>query len=497
MDINQAYEKIGVFGPAQYRFALPLMLGGNIFLGFCMCLGIFTLYTNKENDPIQISSVVEEFDLTDFEAKLINSALMFGVLSGNSIVGKLSDTYGRKPVTMVLVPIVLSVIIFSTFLTFDWVTYAFWRFLCGVSAGGLGVTTSVLTLELVGNEYWGYMCIGGSFFFAIGIFLLALIAKIFTSWRLLTLATALPNIYLIYVVYKTPESPRWLYSIGKVAEAEKIIKMIGKINGKSDLDLNRIKLRNTQNSSLTSSVRSNSSDSHDNFVTSNNKVEEGGLDIFKSRPTRIRMLVMMITWFSTSLIYYGLTLGAGDLGDNIYENTTFSGLAELPGYVLAIVMMEHPIFARKRTLLSFFLVTFMFTGMIDLFSLHQNSRLILALLAKMLISGVFAIIYTYCCELFPTTVRSLGLGWSSMSARIGGILAPFAIQVGSLLVKNDDNSGFLLYSVFSLISFFSLFLVPETLNSNLFDSIKDLEKFSRRQINMFDDNIEAVGLLED
>merc|ERR1712157_361787 len=95
---------------------------------------------------------------------------------------------------------------------------------------------------------------------------------------------------------------------------------------------------------------------------------------------------------------------------------------------------------------------------------------ILALISKMLIAGAFAICYTYACELFPTTIRSIGLGWSSMAARIGGISAPFAISIGHLIRSDDENSGFLFYGIFSLISGAVLFLVPETFGRDLFDS---------------------------
>jgi len=514
MDVTEAFSHSG-FGRFQFKYPLPLIGGGNLFIAFNMCLGIFTLYENKEPteenpNPIKIYSVSEEFQLTDFEAKFINSCLMFGVLAGNFLIGKLADSYGRRTIGLILVPFTIGTMVASTFLTFDWVSYAIWRFLHGVMNGGLGVSMTVLSLELVENSYWSYLCCAGAGIFGIGLAILAVLARIFNTWRGLTFITSLPNLYLVYVVYKMPESPRWLYSIGRFAEAETIMQDIAETNG-SDPRFRLKKPREAHPSgdvSMTSSFNENvahheaqnSNPQNANLDTSNTK--ESGLDIFKSKPTRTRLLAMVITWFSASLIYYGLTLGAGDLGDNVYQSTAYSGFSELPGYVLTIIMMEQSYFGRKRTAMIFYSFTFIFMVLIDIFDLNGKSKLILALSAKMLISGAFAIIYTYCCELFPTTVRSVGLGWSSMSARIGGILAPFAVQLGALIRENDENSGFLFYSIFAVMSTLVLILIPETLNGQIHDNIKSLERSSSRRGRIEDggllgDNIESVGLLED
>ena len=83
-----------------------------------------------------------------------------------------------------------------------------------------------------------------------------------------------------------------------------------------------------------------------------------------------------------------------------------------------------------------------------------------------------------------------------MAARIGGISAPFAISIGHLIRKNDENSGFLFYGIFSLISGAVLFLVPETFGRDLFDSIKEVERAVKNErTDLFESNIEARNLL--
>ena len=46
---------------------------------------------------------------------------------------------------------------------------------------------------------------------------------------------------------------------------------------------------------------------------------------------------------------------------------------------------------------------------------------------KFFVSGAYALSYLISVELFPTSVRNIGLGVSSVLARVGGILCPFVL----------------------------------------------------------------------
>ena len=58
----------------------------------------------------------------------------------------------------------------------------------------------------------------------------------------------------------------------------------------------------------------------------------------------------------------------------------------------------------------------------------------LAMAGKFCVTGTFGIIYVYSAEVFPTVVRSSGVGTASVFARLGGAVAPY---VGSLGDKNS------------------------------------------------------------
>ena len=121
---------------------------------------------------------------------------------------------------------------------------------------------------------------------------------------------------------------------------------------------------------------------------------------------------------------------------------------------------------------------------------------IFANLGKACIKLTFCVVYVYTAELFPTAVRHLAVGSSSMMSRLGGLVAPFA---GNELVQNHDNNflkiywkrGFiaqahiwkylpaLTFGVTSLATASLVMFLPETLNTKLPDKFEDVTRLAR------------------
>jgi len=213
-------------------------------------------------------------------------------------------------------------------------------------------------------------------------------------------------------------------------------------------------------------------------------------------PTSLSTLHYGVCLVHNSLVYYGLTLNSGALSTNIYTNTIVLGLCEMPGYIFTYFMMDSILFGRKRSLIIGLLICTVSVTAIDIVDLTAYIRLVMGLFAKMMISSTFAIIFPYTCELFPTSIRSMSFGNCGMMSRVGGIIAPFASDVGKLIKPMDENPGFLVYSCVALLSTLLCVFLPETLNGNIYDTIASFKQSKRSNRDESDEEVQHL-LVED
>lgn len=54
----------------------------------------------------------------------------------------------------------------------------------------------------------------------------------------------------------------------------------------------------------------------------------------------------------------------------------------------------------------------------------------LVMIGKFGVTAAFAMVYVYTAELYPTVVRNMGVGVSSMASRLGSILSPYFVYLG-------------------------------------------------------------------
>ena len=109
------------------------------------------------------------------------------------------------------------------------------------------------------------------------------------------------------------------------------------------------------------------------------------------------------------------------------------------------------------------------------FSYQPETRLALSLIGKFGASAAFAIVYLYAAELFPTCTRNQSVGVCALTAKIGGITT----MLLDLLTIYWAPAPVLVMGLCATLAGVAAVRLPETLNSQLPDTIQEAEQIGR------------------
>ena len=165
------------------------------------------------------------------EVGLVSSSYLAGAVLGALFFGWLTDRLGRKRLFFITLALYL-VATAATALSWNLWSFALFRFLTGAGIGGEYTAINSAIQELIPARYrgWTDLVINGSFWLgaavgaAASIILLdpALLAPDM-GWRFAFLIGALLGLVILLMRMWLPESPRWLMTHGRLAEANSVV----------------------------------------------------------------------------------------------------------------------------------------------------------------------------------------------------------------------------------------------------------------------------------
>lgn len=392
-----------------------------------------------------------------------NAKMVFfaGVFVGALLLGALSDKIGRKKT------LILSVLgLLASSLAVAWADnfylFCVLRFIVGFCCAGTFMSAFVLGMEIVGpsKRLWAGIVI--EYFFALGLVLLCLVGYLVREWKYNEIVLSVPSAIILVYWWLLPESPRWLINRGKFEEAKVIIRKIAKRN--------KVEVTEKQLDSL----------ERDETAT-------GQLwHLFTSRVLFVRTIVIFINWCVVSMVYYGLSLNSGNLAGDFYLNFFLTGLVEFPAYTLCLVLLDRV--GRKKlhcacmVLGGLACISTIFT-VLYIEKRHQMyTTVILAMLGKIGAAAAFAVIYVWSAELYPTVVRNAGMGASSSCARVGGMVSPYIADLSTLVGGHFGQAlPLVVFGASSVIAGLLSLILPETLGTNLPETIEDGKEFPNHE----------------
>ncbi|XP_032676720.1 organic cation transporter protein-like isoform X4 [Odontomachus brunneus] len=315
-------------------------------------------------------------------------------------------------------------------------------------------------MEIVGTKWRAAITVLYQFPFALGHLSLAGLAFWFRHWQQLQIAITLPSIILLSYWWLAPESPRWLLAMGRQKAACKILQKAASINKMENVDIPEVIRKHCLQQNFKKSIL----DHRASFV-----------DLFRTPNMRIKSLSIFFNWTVCGMGLFGMSQYIGQVGGDIFINFAVSGAIQIPGNFVAWWAMNK--LGRRVTLIC----SNSTAGVACLFLIIVSNdiawlRLLLACCGIVGIAVSFTTVYLFSGELFPTVVRNIGVGTSSMCARLGSIVAPFVVSLSGIKAWLPPT----VFGVLPLIGAALCLLLPETAGCTLPETLQDGEEFGKK-----------------
>ncbi|GFO36513.1 organic cation transporter protein [Plakobranchus ocellatus] len=383
----------------------------------------------------------------------------FGSFCGAILTGFLSDLYGRKLIFLSSLLAAVVVTLIQLVSPFLWI-FLGTRFLQGVCGAGVFSVSFVYVMEIVGPNYRMFAGIFIEIFWCFGLFLLVGTAYLIHYWKYLVATMSVPALFFFFYTWLIPESPRWLMSAGKYEHADKILQKIARSN-KRQLPSKLLEMTSMDENSV--EVKAESA-----------KVWR----ILRHKVLFLRTLIIAFNRFVIDLGYYGISLNVDHLSGNLFINYTLSSAVETAGIVVVLLLISRlgrkPLYSGSMVIGALgFLLSTLPTFFGD--DKDEEYSVGLVMVGKFGVSAAYAVIYVYCSEIFPTSVRSSAMALMFICGMIGAVVSPYVVEISESM-SDPMRAAFpmLVFGSSSLAAALLSLLLPETKDKNMPDNIDDI-----------------------
>lgn len=369
-----------------------------------------------------------EWNLSGSQESWITGVVFVGMACGAYTWGSVSDTFGRKAGFLVTSVFTGILGIASAFAP-NYTSLLIIRGLVGFGLAGAPQMYAMFSEFIPTNERSTKLLLF-QMFWSVGAIMEAGIAWYFMplyGWRGLVLASSLPFVVLTCMYPLVPESPRFLALQGKLEEATGVLQSMAKMN-KTQLPAGSLV------GPITEQAQANGDGGKGLWESQGDQIRS-----LLSKPLLKTTLLMWTCWTGASLGYYGVVIlttevhTAGEaavclnnaltLRDSDFLDVLVDTAAELPAFAVAIFALERA--GRKWSIAGGFALAAL--SLAPLLIDGQDPTPFL-FFARLSVSFIFATIFVYTPEIYPTSVRAMGMGIASLFSRAGGLMAPFVSQ---------------------------------------------------------------------
>lgn len=352
--------------------------------------------------------LIADLDAFPVWAGLIGASSLIGIFFGAPIVGYLTDRFGRRRLFLVDMAAFVVLNILQGFVNEPWQLFVV-RLLLGVAIGAEYAIGAAMLAEFAPSHgrgrrlskllvYWyaGYL--------VSVVIAYALVDVAGLSWRWVLVTGALPALVVLVMRAGLPESPRWLIQHGRADEARRIVHE--HLGG-------------------------------DEYFRSEEYGEEqtgAGWQQLFGPDLRRRTIFICVFWACLVAPYFAIftfapqVFAALQLGDPRASTIAANAVAAV-GAVVGMLTIER--MGRRRQLIGPFWIM---AGALLVVGLWADAPALVIVACFALFSFFNAmagnLTAVYPIEIFPTAVRSSGVGVASAFSRIGAAIGTFLLPVG-------------------------------------------------------------------
>lgn len=358
-----------------------------------------------------IAALSVRWQLAPTEASWIASAGFAGMAIGASVGGLLADRFGRRHV-FALTLLVYGLATGASALVGGLAALLVLRFVVGLGLGAELPVASTYVSEFAPARMRGRLIVFLEAFWAVGWTAAALIGYVVVpssadGWRWAFALGAIPAVYALIVRWGLPESPRWLASRGRNAEAIVIVRDLEAAAGRIALEAST------------------------EGVTASAPAARPRVSALWAPALRARTAALWVLWFCVNFSYYGAFIWIPTIlvaqGYDLVRSFGFTliiTLAQLPGYAVAAWLIEA--WGRRATLATFLAGSAVAAVLFGTAS-GETAVIATGMMLSFFNLGAWGALYAATPETYPTALRATGAGWAAGVGRIASILAPLAV----------------------------------------------------------------------
>ena len=388
-----------------------------------------------------------------------------GQFVGALVFGALAERHGRIR-SVAGATALMSVMSIACALAGNFGTLLTLRLIQGIGVGGEMPVAATYINELSKARGRGRFFLLYELIFPIGLMTTGQIGALLVptlGWQVMFLIGGIPGLLVTVLLLRLPESPRWLISKGRVAEADAVIRAIEAAARESGIRDSGLESRPATVSRLPAP------DDHRSGGPSGPPAAASDL---VSGLYRRRTLIVWTLWASAYFITNGLNNWMPTLYSSVYHLSlaaalragTFNNIAQVAILIVCAFAIDHV--GRRRWTCIGFVAGAALLAMLGTFAAHSVTAVIaLVTLSYGIVGSVNAVLYLYTPEIYPTRMRALGTGAATCWLRLASAAGP--VLVGYLVAARGTAAVFLMFAGAGLLGAVAALGMLETRNRRL------------------------------